>query len=292
MRREILVKVLNIFLSVLKITVFIALEALVALGGYLIWQKLPTSVDVGYPVSGFLSVIRDNLWFLISLILVNLIFWKVIERWRLPKFCGYKSLILKTIIAILLGVVWLAITFCLLFGSQIFGLVNSLTLNKSSIIFLKFMIWGKLSSAFMQEFAVRGYIYKYLETKYSYKAAIIFTSIIFGMWHMGKLLYGPLAFINVFLLGLLLAVIRWRSGSLWVTAIVHYVWNAVFLMMDIVGGGSSLWLGVGYDAIVTTAVRGLGLDQGLLYTVSTLVLTLILIFGIRRKSKVEQKQKV
>lgn len=143
----------------------------------------------------------------------------------------------------------------------------------------------------MQEFALRGYLYRYLEKKFSYRTAILVTSLLFWLWHMGKLLYGWLAFVNVFFIGLLLAVVRWLTDSLWVPALVHYFWNTVFFVTMIIGQGAVLWVGPGFDNAVP-GTGSLGIEQGLVVSLSTLGVTALLLWADRKKKQSDRKQTI
>lgn len=276
--------------ATVKTAIYLAAAAVAALGGYFyFWTKLPLFTQPWEkPFFQYQSMIRDNLWFLLSLALLNLLCWKL-EGWKLPAFIGWKALLKRTGIACVISVAWLGATFLLFFASQLVGLVRVDSIEKTSLIFLDILLWGKLSSAFMQEFALRGYLYRYLEKKFSYRTAILVTSLLFWLWHMGKLLYGWLAFVNVFFIGLLLAVVRWMTDSLWVPALVHYFWNAVFFVTMIGGQGAVLWVGPGFDNAVP-GTGSLGIEQGLVVSLSTLGVTILLLLAYRKKKQFDTKQ--
>ncbi|MBR4072366.1 MAG: CPBP family intramembrane metalloprotease [Clostridia bacterium] len=80
--------------------------------------------------------------------------------------------------------------------------------------------------ALVEEFACRGFILGSLR-KFGDGFAIIASSIIFGAMH-GNFQQIPFAF----LVGLVLAYITIKSGTLWIACIVHSINNSVSVLMD------------------------------------------------------------
>lgn len=83
-----------------------------------------------------------------------------------------------------------------------------------------------LTPAFCEEILFRGYIQRQSERAFGIEGGILFSGITFGLFHLRISQVVPLA-----VLGIFLAYLAWRTGSLWPPIIVHFINNAfaVFL---------------------------------------------------------------
>jgi uncharacterized protein len=72
-----------------------------------------------------------------------------------------------------------------------------------------------------EEIIFRGFLFRGLGQQSQYNA-ISATSVIWAISHMQYDWFGQL---NIFLLGLLLGWVRWRSGSTALTVLMHGIWN-------------------------------------------------------------------
>lgn len=110
--------------------------------------------------------------------------------------------------------------------------------------------------ALCEEFACRGIMFGFLK-KYGDAFAIITTSAIFGLIH-GNFIQIPFAF----LVGLVLGLVRVKTGSIWVCAAIHGANNLVSVIFDYMPSG------------ITTAM------QNVMYTVYLVACMLIAVVGI------------
>lgn len=89
--------------------------------------------------------------------------------------------------------------------------------------------WG-LASGINEELIFRGYLLKIVEKNYGKKAALAFTSLVFGALHLanGQLtaLEALLFFAYTASTGMLLAVITLKSGHIWNSVLVHALMNS------------------------------------------------------------------
>jgi len=90
------------------------------------------------------------------------------------------------------------------------------TLLSSSIGFMSFVIGGPIH----EELLYRGVIQRFLRTKYSGRASIIISSIIFGLAHIH-----PGLILSSFVLGLFLGYIYHKWDNLWYAIILHMLIN-------------------------------------------------------------------
>lgn len=78
-----------------------------------------------------------------------------------------------------------------------------------------------------EEAVFRGYLLRSLGEAGGAVAAVLITSALFAVVHGGNPAVGPVAFANLFLAGVLLAVAVLRTGTLWLATGVHLGWNWV-----------------------------------------------------------------
>ncbi|MBX2915332.1 MAG: CPBP family intramembrane metalloprotease [Cyclobacteriaceae bacterium] len=94
------------------------------------------------------------------------------------------------------------------------------SLNNLPFLILVFML-----VAVTEEVMFRGYILNNLTEKLSKNLAIILSSLIFAAFHLGNPHFGLIGFINIFLSGILMAIVYLNSKDLWVPIGVHFTWN-------------------------------------------------------------------
>ncbi len=83
-----------------------------------------------------------------------------------------------------------------------------------------------LVPAFAEEFLFRGYILRAFEKSWGIIAAIIISSIIFGLFHLQLTNLLPLA-----TLGGMMAILTWISGSVWPAVLAHFLNNGTAVVM-------------------------------------------------------------
>lgn len=100
--------------------------------------------------------------------------------------------------------------------------------------FLLVVLSTVLVPALVEEFSCRGIMFGMLE-KYGQAFAIIVSSAIFGLIH-GNFEQMPFAF----LVGLVLGLIRVKTGSLWICCLVHAFNNFISVLFDYAFNGFSI----------------------------------------------------
>jgi uncharacterized protein len=83
-----------------------------------------------------------------------------------------------------------------------------------------------VTPAICEEILFRGYIQRQSERAWGIVAGILFSGIIFGLYHLRLSQALPLS-----VLGIYLAYITWRTGSLWPAIIVHFANNAIAVIV-------------------------------------------------------------
>lgn len=80
--------------------------------------------------------------------------------------------------------------------------------------------------AFCEEIMFRGYIMRALERSWGILAGIVVSGLLFGMFHLQLPNLLPLA-----LIGIVLALMTWLSGSIWPAVLAHFINNGVAVLL-------------------------------------------------------------
>lgn len=97
-------------------------------------------------------------------------------------------------------------------------------LSVSPLVFLAFGL-GRIFQGFEEEFLFRSIFMKNLSDDLGLKKAVLINSLIFSIFHTGNTGFSLLAFINIFLLGLVFSLAFIKTGSVFFPAGAHSLWN-------------------------------------------------------------------
>jgi uncharacterized protein len=89
------------------------------------------------------------------------------------------------------------------------------------------LAWLIVPLAFAEELLARGYIFSLLRESWGWRAALITTSVGFGLLHLANPGSSPQAIFNVVLAGVFLGLVLLRYASLYAAWAAHAVWNLV-----------------------------------------------------------------
>jgi membrane protease YdiL (CAAX protease family) len=134
---------------------------------------------------------------------------------------------------IILGIMCSIIIFLSSFGVALFSSWNLEKAWESIIPPTSWSLSYAIIPGIFEEVAFRGVIFTILMTKYKPNTAILISSVIFGLAHSVNVLMGQDVIITIaqlgfaFFLGLLLAIIVWKTNSLIPTILIHYLLDAV-----------------------------------------------------------------
>lgn len=144
-------------------------------------------------------------------------------------------------------------------------------------------------NAAMQEYLVRGYLFKMIGERHSANAAVIVTTILFTLMH--GLQGGVLGIANVVAASLVFTLLLVRTGSLLAPIVAHIIWNGVGgVVLGVVSLGGvypSLLKVSQHGSDVVTG--GSALVEGSIVTLFGSTMILLALWFMRQKSRYTMK---
>lgn len=167
---------------------------------------------------------------LLSIIVFSLVFW-LIEKRKL-QVVKLDNPIKNIIIGISTGIVWLGLAVAILTLSGTISFVG-----QNHIDLLAVWMISCVLNVVMQELLVRGYIYQLLKKEYNVFAAVIVSTALFTVMHVGAFEAGMIPVLNVITMSLFMTAVLEYTSSLIAPVLIHSIWNA---FGAIILGGISL----------------------------------------------------
>lgn len=106
------------------------------------------------------------------------------------------------------------------------------------------IIFAAVLPAFCEEVVFRGTIAGAIEDNKNKLASLAIAGALFSVFHMN-----PAQTVHQFALGALLALLYYRSGSLWTTVIIHFFNNIFVIVLSVIFGDEAINLFVEQNAI-------------------------------------------
>lgn len=109
-----------------------------------------------------------------------------------------------------------------------------------------------------EELMFRGLIFNEMRRAMPHWLAIVLSGVVFGVAHMN-----PIQIMYTLPMGILLAILYYRTGSLWTPILVHIAWNICSVLFGLViphptQGILLLLIGIGLSVLVYTAWQLMG----------------------------------
>lgn len=179
------------------------------------------------------SIMNNELIFLVSVALSNgvsiiscIIVWRWLDKKKIREMglTSIKSNSKEFLVGLVAGAITISIVSIgiICFGNVEF--VNSV--NKPNISLS--LVYGLIAFAFVgfgEEILSRGYIMSVLKQTRSKWVVLVGPALIFAMLHLANNGISILAFINLFLVGLLFAYMFMKSKNIWMPIGYHITWN-------------------------------------------------------------------
>ena len=189
-------------------------------GDYLINFNLESTTE--YELIFQITTSISNILLIISCIII----WKLFEKKKINKMGitsikkGYKELA----IGLVLGAITMSIVAVIIIAIGDVKLVNPISKPQVSISLLYGLI-GFIFVGFGEEILSRGYIMSVLKQTRNKWLILIGPALIFAALHLGNEGIDVLAFINLFLVGVLFAYMFMKSKNIWMPIGYHITWN-------------------------------------------------------------------
>jgi membrane protease YdiL (CAAX protease family) len=155
----------------------------------------------------------------------------------------------------------------------------------SGLLFALLLI-GFLVQSGLEEWMVRGYIYRTLKDRWPPWVAALVSSLLFALMHAVNPAVSALALLNVLLAGVILAALVERSGSLWSATAAHGIWNftiGCLLSLPVSGIRIFRLLDAGVTGDERLTGGGFGPEGSLVLTLLALLLALLLWWPLRHR---------
>lgn len=266
--------VLALLIAVVIAIVFngVALS-LMLLTGTIAETELIDPFAVSPTMTTVLTIIQSLAFIVATLVMVA-----IFDRrghWELGWRASYR--LLETVKGMLIGIILISIVFVivwLLGGLKIVDFQWNTEIISS--LALSVLLFG--SVAVSEELFSRGYVQGLVKHYFGPVAALFVSSLLFALLHSLNpgVFSSPLPVINLFLAGLLLAVCRELSGSLWLPIGFHFTWN--LLQGNVYGFPVS---GMPLESVIVQHTAGsIVVSGGSFGAEGSIVTTIVLLAGI------------
>jgi uncharacterized protein len=188
-------------------------------------------------------------------------------------------------LGIILGILWLAVSLGIAWAA---GFVSLQTASISYPWLLGIGV-SVLLNALSQEVLVRSYLFQTIRSRSNPVYAILLTSMLFSVLHVGAFKGAFLPAVNVFGAGILFALVYQFTGNVWMPTGIHFTWNYLispFLGLDVSSqspwgvpwhlaalNGPELWIGGSF-----------GLEGGLIVSATILMTIGVLLVLYKKKT--------
>ncbi|MEA5084605.1 MAG: type II CAAX endopeptidase family protein [Lachnospiraceae bacterium] len=120
--------------------------------------------------------------------------------------------------------------------------------KQTGLLFFAFCILGNIINVAMEEGVFRGLFIKLMETKYTFFKAVIFSSALFGIWHImapirslldgemsagGSVAYSIMLILTTGITGAKFCLLTKITGSLWMPMADHFLNNTIINVLHV-----------------------------------------------------------
>ncbi len=124
---------------------------------------------------------------------------------------------------------------CALFAAT--TLLANTSYQETGLAFGMPLTMAVLFAPIYEEVIFRGWIFGELSKHHSAVRSVVFTSLLFGLWHLKNIFHFELAdciyqmVYAAVIIGPILAVVRLKTGTVWPGVILHYLNNLASLVL-------------------------------------------------------------
>ncbi len=164
-----------------------------------------------------------SLFSTVAPLLVSLVYCRLIERRPIASMgvTFTKRAPLSLLLGLLLGLLMLGGAYLVCYAT---GAVT-VTAGTCHIGMILLYFLGYLIQGSAEEFLCRGYLMPSLCNATSPFSAILLSALFFSLMHTSNPGFSFVAGLNIFLIGLLLGLLVFRTGNIWIACGLHAAWN-------------------------------------------------------------------
>ncbi len=166
-----------------------------------------------------------NLFSTVAIIIACMVYCKAIEK-RSFATMGFRKrhAILEYLGGIVIGVILIGVVAVIGIFSGAFEYKG---ISSFSIPMIIFYFLGYIIQGASEEILIHGYYMTSVARKSDTFYALFISSFVFALFHMGNNGVNIVAFINLFLFGLLMGLYILKRGNIWGICAIHSVWNFI-----------------------------------------------------------------
>lgn len=272
------------------ITVILSLLVVIPQYGLGLLLKFSQNIEI---LDGFWTYLDTNdLFFLliiystvITLILAYIFARKILKRSNSSLGLVDNKKVLNYGKGILLGFGLLSLIVLILNLSGFAEITPNLSDFNLKLFLIFVLAW--LIQGFEEEFLLRSILMNQMAVGGKIEIAIIANSLIFSIFHLGNTGFNIMAFVNIFLVGLVFSIIFYLKGSIYTSAAAHSFWNMTMANIYGITVSGNSPTGVNLFNTKLTGPRiisggSFGIEGSI---VTSLVLLVVLIILIRKIKK-------
>ena len=129
------------------------------------------------------------------------------------------------IIGLVIGLIMFSLVYFIEYITNSLTIDSVIKINTSSIISLLLFFVAFAFQSMGEEVLCRSYLLTTIGSKKGIIQGVIISSVVFALMHVGNDSFNMLPMINIFLFGVVMALIYICSENIWVVSAIHGIWN-------------------------------------------------------------------
>ncbi len=238
--------------------------------------------DLNAEVQTPLNFLLTHLAFIFSPILIYLYITKIENRSLRSIGFSKGNAISSVLKGLLIG---LLIILAIVIIGVLFGQFKYDGIDFSSCLLLILYFIGYGVQSFCEEIYCRGWALTYFARRHGILFAILASNIVFILPHLGNNGFDIMSIVNIFLIGILFAIIFLKYDNIWICGGIHTAWN--FLLGPIFGlnvSGEATYSLLKFSAASPNIFNGgtFGPESGLIVSFVVIVAILISAYVLKK----------
>jgi len=121
----------------------------------------------------------------------------------------------------------------------IIAILGKMCVDKTGLLFGRptFSYLAVLFAPVYEEIIFRGFIFGLLLKRYSLTKSIIYSSLLFGIWHLKNIFFVDTIFLVKqicyagLIFGPIMCLITYKTKTIWIASILHYLNNSILFLI-------------------------------------------------------------